>query len=79
MVLTDKDIILDLQEDNRLFSSKIEVYKDEIHKLKEKLEYSQKLFALYESIMECSKNENLDLSLSVKKLTEENESLKKNI
>ncbi len=79
MVLTDQDIILDLQEDNRLLSSKIDVYKDEIQKLKEKLEYSQKLFTLYESIMECSKNENLELSLSVKTLTEENESFKKNL
>jgi hypothetical protein len=79
VVLTDQDIILDLQEDNRLLSSKIDVYKDEIQKLKEKLEYSQKLFTLYESIMECSKNENLELSLSVKTLTEENESFKKNL
>ncbi len=79
MPLTDQDIINELQEDNRFLATKIEIYKDEITKLKEKLEYSQKLFALYEGIMECSKSENLELTLTVKKLTEENEMLKKGI
>ena len=41
MEYKEKDIISDLQEDNKLLLSKIEVYKEEITKLKNKLEYAQ--------------------------------------
>lgn len=40
MEYKEKDIISDLQEDNKLLLSKIEVYKEEITKLKNKLEYA---------------------------------------
>ena len=52
MEYSDKELILELQEDNKLLSSKIDVYKEEISELKNKLEYAKKFFTLYESIME---------------------------
>ena len=55
MEYKEKDIISDLQEDNKLLLSKIEVYKEEITKLKNKLEYAQRFFVLYENIMENSR------------------------
>ncbi|MDA0048391.1 hypothetical protein OFR41_04125 [Brachyspira hyodysenteriae] len=54
MEYTDKEIILELQEDNKLLSSKIDIYKEEINELKQKLEYAKKFFTLYENIMEQS-------------------------
>lgn len=71
MQRTDKDIILELEEDNKLLSSKIDIYKDEIKELKNKLEYTKKLFILYESIMEYSKNETKELNRKIKHLEEE--------
>ena len=47
---SDKDIILELQEDNKLLSSKIDIYKEEISELKQKLEYAKK-FLLYMKIL----------------------------
>lgn len=72
----DKDLISELKEDNKLLSSKIDIYKEEIKELKGKLEYSKKLFALYESIMEYSKNETKELNKKIKDLEEEIISLK---
>lgn len=68
MEITEKNIIEELKEDNALLSSKMDVYKEEIKTLKEKLEYTKKLFVLYESIMECSKNEVKELTAAIKKL-----------
>lgn len=76
MEYTDKDIILELQEDNKLLSSKIDVYKEEINQLKQKLEYAQKFFALYENIMEQSRNETKELTNRVKELEKEIKRLK---
>lgn len=64
----EKDIISDLQEDNKLLLSKIEVYKEEITKLKNKLEYAQRFFVLYENIMENSRKENKQLTEKIKEL-----------
>ena len=52
MRYNEKEIISDLEEDNKLLSSKIEIYKEEIAKLRERLEYTQKIVVLYENIME---------------------------
>ena len=79
MEITEKYIIEDLKEDNALLSSKVDVYKEEIKTLKEKLEYTKKLFVLYENIMECSKNEVQELTATIKKLETENASLQKNL
>lgn len=68
MEYKEKDIISDLQEDNKLLLSKIEVYKEEITKLKNKLEYAQRFFVLYENIMENSRKENKQLSEKIKEL-----------
>jgi len=64
----EKDIISDLKEDNKLLLSKIEVYKEEITKLKNKLEYAQRFFVLYENIMENSRKENKQLTEKIKEL-----------
>ena len=48
--------------------SKIEVYKEEITKLKNKLEYAQRFFVLYENIMENSRKENKQLTEKIKEL-----------
>ena len=66
MEYKEKDIISDLQEDNKLLLSKIEVYKEEITKLKNKLEYAQRFFVLYENIMENSRKENKQLTEKLK-------------
>ena len=76
MEYSDKDIILELQEDNKLLSSKIDIYKEEINELKQKLEYAQKFFTLYENIMEQSRNETKELTNKVKELEEEIKRLK---
>ncbi|MEI0489639.1 hypothetical protein [Brachyspira pulli] len=76
MEYSDKDIILELQEDNKLLSSKIDVYKEEINELKQKLEYAKKFFILYENIMEQSRNETKELTNKVKELEEEIKRLK---
>ncbi len=68
MEYKEKDIISDLQEDNKLLLSKIEVYKEEITKLKNKLEYAQRFFILYENIMENSRKENKQLTEKIKEL-----------
>ncbi len=68
MKYKEKDIISDLQEDNKLLLSKIEVYKEEITKLKNKLEYAQRFFVLYENIMENSRKENKQLTEKIKEL-----------
>lgn len=68
MEYKEKDIISDLQEDNKLLLSKIEVYKEEITKLKNKLEYAQRFFVLYENIMENSRKENKQLTEKTKEL-----------
>lgn len=73
---SDKDIILELQEDNKLLSSKIDVYKEEMSELKQKLEYAKKFFTLYENIMEQSRNETKELTIKVKELEEEIRRLK---
>ena len=68
MEYKEKDIISDLQEDNKLLLSKIEVYKEEITRLKNKLEYAQRFFVLYENIMENSRKENKQLTEKIKEL-----------
>ena len=68
MEYKEKDIISDLKEDNKLLLSKIEVYKEEITKLKNKLEYAQRFFILYENIMENSRKENKQLTEKIKEL-----------
>lgn len=68
MEYKEKDIISDLQEDNKLLLSKIEVYKEEITKLKNKLEYAQRFFVLYENIMKNSRKENKQLTEKIKEL-----------
>ena len=68
MEYKEKDIISDLQEDNKLLLSKIEVDKEEITKLKNKLEYAQRFFVLYENIMENSRKENKQLTEKIKEL-----------
>ena len=68
MEYKEKDIISDLQEDNKLLLSKIEVYKEEITKLKNKLEYAQRFFVLYENSMENSRKENKQLTEKIKEL-----------
>ena len=68
MEYKEKDIISDLQEDDKLLLSKIEVYKEEITKLKNKLEYAQRFFVLYENIMENSRKENKQLTEKIKEL-----------
>ena len=68
MEYKEKDIISDLQEDNKLLLSKIEVYKEEITKLKNKLEYAQRFFVLYENIMENLEKENKQLTEKIKEL-----------
>lgn len=77
MKITEKEIIEELKEDNKLISSKIDIYKEEIQTLKSKLEYTKKLFILYENIMECSKQEIKELNETIKTLEEENGSFKK--
>ena len=77
MEYKEKDIISDLEEDNKLLSSKIEVYKEEIAKLKNKLEYAQRFIILYENIMENSRKENRQLSEKVKELEEKLKLMKK--
>ena len=76
MEYSDKDIILELQEDNKLLSSKIDIYKEEINELKQKLEYAQKFFTLYENIMEQSRNETKELTNRVNELEAEIKRLK---
>lgn len=71
MEYNEKEIISDLEEDNKLLSSKIEIYKEEIAKLRDKLEYAQKFFILYENIMENSRKENKQLSERIKELEKE--------
>ena len=63
MEYTDKEIILELQE-------------EEINELKQKLEYAKKFFTLYENIMEQSRNETKELTIKVKELEEEIRRLK---
>ncbi|PLV62044.1 MULTISPECIES: hypothetical protein [Brachyspira] len=76
MEYNDKETILELQEDNKLLSSKIDIYKEEINELKQKLEYAQKFFVLYENIMEQSRSETKDLTNKVKELEAEIKRLK---
>lgn len=71
MEYSDKEIISDLEEDNKLLSSKIEIYKEEIANLREKLEYVQKIVILYENIMENGRKENRELAERVKELEKE--------
>lgn len=78
MEYSEKDIICDLEEDNKLLLSKIEIYKEEIAELREKLEYAQKIYILYESIMESSSRENKQLTEKVKRLEKELKFRKKN-
>lgn len=65
------------EEDNKLLSSKIEIYKEKIDELKNKLLYAQKLFILYENIMINSKKDNRELKEKIKKLEKEIRTLKK--
>ena len=76
MEYNDKETILELQEDNKLLSSKIDIYKEEINELKQKLEYAQKFFVLYENIMEQSRSETKELNNKVKELEAEIKRLK---
>lgn len=76
MEYNDKETILELQEDNKLLTSKIDIYKEEINELKQKLEYAQKFFVLYENIMEQSRSETKDLTNKVKELEAEIKRLK---
>lgn len=76
MEYNDKETILELQEDNKLLASKIDIYKEEINELKQKLEYAQKFFVLYENIMEQSRNETKKLNNKVKELEAEIKRLK---
>lgn len=76
MEYNDKETILELQEDNKLLSSKIDIYKEEINELKQKLEYAQKFFVLYENIMEQSRSEAKDLTNKIKELEAEIKRLK---
>ena len=78
MEITEKHILEDLKEDNALLSSKIDVYKEEIKALKEKLDLTKKLFVLYENIMDCSRNEIEELTAKIKELKTENARLQKN-
>ena len=71
-----KETILELQEDNKLLASKIDIYKEEINELKQKLEYAQKFFVLYENIMEQSRSETKELNNKVKELEAEIKRLK---
>ncbi len=71
MEYNDKEIISDLEEDNKLLASKIEIYKEEIANLREKLEYAQKIVILYENIMENGRKENRELAERVKELEKE--------
>ncbi|WP_432632594.1 hypothetical protein [Brachyspira sp.] len=71
MEYNDKEIISDLEEDNKLLASKIEIYKEEIASLREKLEYAQKIVILYENIMENGRKENRELAERVKELEKE--------
>ncbi|TKZ35344.1 hypothetical protein [Brachyspira catarrhinii] len=71
MKYNEKEIISDLEEDNKLLSSKIEIYKEEITKLRERLEYTQKIVVLYENIMENARKENKQLSERVAELEKE--------
>ena len=71
-----KETILELQEDNKLLASKIDIYKEEINELKQKLEYAQKFFVLYENIMEQSRTETKNLTNKVKELEAEIKRLK---
>lgn len=71
MEYNEKEIISNLEEDNRLFSSKIDIYKEEIANLREKLEYAQKIVILYENIMENGRKENRELAERVKELEKE--------
>ena len=68
MEYNDKETILELQEDNKLLASKIDIYKEEINELKQKLEYAQKFFVLHENILEQSRSETKDLTNKVKEL-----------
>ncbi|TXJ44667.1 hypothetical protein [Brachyspira pilosicoli] len=76
MEYNDKETILELQEDNKLLTSKIDIYKEEINELKQKLEYAQKFFVLYENIMEQSRTETKNLTNKVKELEAEIKRLK---
>lgn len=76
MEYNDKETILELQEDNKLLASKIDIYKEEINELKQKLEYAQKFFVLYENIMEQSRSETKDITNKVKELEAEIKRLK---
>lgn len=76
MEYNDKETILELQEDNKLLASKIDIYKEEINELKQKLEYAQKFFVLYENIMEQSRSETKELNNKVKELEAEIKRLK---
>lgn len=76
MEYNDKETILELQEDNKLLASKIDIYKEEINELKQKLEYAQKFCVLYENIMEQSRSETKDLTNKVKELEAEIKRLK---
>ncbi len=65
-----------LLEDNKLLQSKINIYREEISVLKGKLEYTGNLFALYESVVNCAKEESKELSAELKALRDENDMLK---
>ncbi len=71
MKYNEKEIISDLEEDNKLLSSKIEIYKEEITKLRERLEYTQKIVVLYENIMENARKENKQLAERINELEKE--------
>ncbi len=65
-----------LQEDNKLLESRINIYKEELSVLKGKLDYTGNLFALYESVLNCAKEETKELSAEIKALKAENTELK---
>ena len=71
MKYNEKEIISDLEEDNKLLSSKIEIYKEEITKLRERIEYTQKIVVLYENIMENARKENKQLAERINELVKE--------
>ena len=71
MKYNEKEIISYLEEDNKLLSSKIEIYKEEITKLRERLEYTQKIVVLYENIMENARKENKQLAERINELEKE--------
>ena len=77
-LINEKDM-MDLDEDKKLLEAKVVMYKEEISMLKHKLEYAGNLFALYEGVINCAKEETKDITDEIKKLKSENEEMKKKI